>query len=70
MEFKIDDSVWHIEPNPPYEESQWRILARASALETEPPVKWRCGRTNEAEKWEERVFKEENLSSNHSPVIC
>ena len=70
MEFKIDDLVWHIEPNPPYEETQWRILGRASALETEPPVKWRCGRTNDSDVWEERVFKQNDLSHSQAPWVA
>jgi len=67
--FQIDEFVWHVEPVSPFKETQWRILARESDPKREPPIKWRCGRTNEADVWEEKVFKQEDLSHTQTPAF-
>ncbi len=56
--FNIDDIVWDTRG------MQWKITHRASALESEPPVKWKCGRTNDSNVWDEQVFNENDLSGN------
>jgi len=67
--FKVDDFVWRIDPAPPYEETQWRIVSRESDPKREPPIKWRCGRTNDQDEWEEKVFRQEELSHHRAPAV-
>ena len=62
QDFSIDDTVWHADTG-----KEWHIIKRASALDDEPPIIWKCERW-ESDKLIKDEFTEDKISKLKPPL--